>query len=159
MSSNPAVQHRYIDAGVTTIPKRELDSAELSFSRFWEEYYSRLDRKLEKIWPQLAELTQYQAGWDSYRALPLRQETAQFALQVLHTIMKPDTPLPQVVPVSDGGVQFEWHEKNIDLELHIAAPYECELWFSDHLQGQVYSKTATNDFSDLKLPIELLTSR
>jgi len=75
--------------------------------------------------------------------------------------MKPATPLPQVVPSSDGGVQLEWHEKGIDLELHIRAPYDCELWYRDHqdADAEPVSSKLSNDFSDLRTPIDLLTTR
>jgi hypothetical protein len=40
--------------------------------------------------------------------------------------------LPSVVPISSGGVQFEWHQNGLDIELLVAAPYECELFVYDH---------------------------
>ena len=52
-----------------------------------------------------------------------------FVLSVLNDVMRTRTPIPQVVPSAGGGVQLEWHQKGIDLELHIAGPYQCELWF------------------------------
>ena len=56
--------------------------------------------------------------------------------------MRPRTPVPQVVPSPVGGVQLEWHEKDIDLELHITAPYECEVWFQDHRTGERVSRSS-----------------
>jgi hypothetical protein len=168
MSTNRAVRYVEDDAsagdpGVTTTAKRKPDSTRPPFQKFWHEYYSRLDRKLEaEIQPQLTELTQYPVGWDSYGAPPLREDTAIFAMFVLNSVMRLQTPLPQVVPSSAGGVQLEWHEKGIDLELHITAPFECEMCFCDHQNNNAQAtsvRITKPDFSILKAPIDLLTSR
>ncbi len=107
----------------------------------------------------LAKYATMEQGWDSYSGLPLRWDAGFFALWVLNAVMRPRTPLPRVVPSPVGGVQLEWHEKNIDLELHITAPYECELWFEDHRTGEQLSTELSNDFSALAAPIAELTSR
>src|SRR5437660_25443 len=116
----PANEARYLeendfrDAAVTTRTARRSPAPVLSYSNFWNEYYSRPARKIEdEIKPQLEEFAHYSEGWDSYGGLPLRFDTANYALTILRSIMKPQTPMPQVVPTSSGGVQFEWHEKDI----------------------------------------------
>ena len=81
-----------------------------------------------------------------------------FALTVLTQVMLPRTPIPQIVPSPGGGVQIEWHTKGIDLEFHIAAPYEGELWFEDHT-GVTVSKLVTDDLSDLQAAVHELTRR
>jgi hypothetical protein len=168
MSPNEAVQYVEDDSfsgdrGVTTSAKRTPAFVGSSYANFWREYKSRVDRKVEnEIAPLLSEFTRYSVGWDSYKAPPLRRDTAGFALSVLNSIMKTQTPLPQVAPSSVGGVQLEWHEKGVDLELHITAPYECDVWFHDNqdLNSQPVSAKITNgDFSSLKGPIDLLTTR
>jgi hypothetical protein len=77
----------------------------------------------------------------------------------MEQVMRPETPVPQVVPSSGGGLQLEWHEKDIDLEVNFAAPYQCDLWFEDHRTGKCVSKLLTNDFSALKEAIALITTR
>jgi hypothetical protein len=71
-------------------------------------------------------------NWDSYGGKPLRHDTGMFALQVLSSIMSESVPVPSIVPVSSGGVQFEWHQNGLDIELYVAAPFECELSVHDH---------------------------
>jgi hypothetical protein len=138
------------DRGVTTTARKRPEPLRPSYERFWQEYNSRVDRRIEnEIEPQLKEFTQYQVGWDSYNAPPLRHDTAGFALSVLNSIMNTRTPLPQVAPSSVGGVQLEWHEKGIDLELHIIAPYDCEVWFRDNQDPNsqpMSTKLANADF-------------
>jgi hypothetical protein len=83
----------------------------------------------------LVRYSQLADGWDSYGGKPLRSDTGMFALQVLSSVMNEFVPIPSVVPIATGGVQFEWHENNLDIELYIAAPNDSELTVIDHLDG------------------------
>jgi hypothetical protein len=100
-------------------------------------------------------------GWDTYNAPAIGWDAGLFALSVLNDFMRPRTPVPQVVPSTAGGVQLEWHQKGVDLELHITGPYRCELWFKDHRTPDVdpISIELTDDYSALRRPFELLTTR
>jgi hypothetical protein len=175
MSPNEAIRYFEDDSfsgdrGVTTTAKKG-EFAGSSYANFWREYKSTVDRKTEseidrkierEIEPLLNEFTRYSIGWDSYNAPPLQHDTAGFALSVLNSIMRTATPLPQVGPSSVGGVQLEWHEKGVDLELHITAPYECDVWFRDNYDPDsqpISAKLTNGDFSSLKTPIDLLTNR
>lgn len=89
----------------------------------------------KEIVAALCRLLELPDGWDSYVGKPLKHDTGMFALQVLNSIMNESVPMPAVVPVSSGGVQFEWHDNGLDIELFIAAPYDCELSVCDHLAG------------------------
>jgi hypothetical protein len=99
-------------------------------------------------------------NWDSYGAKTIAYDTALFAMLVLDSIMQTETPIPSVVPTSAGGIQFEWHEHDIDLEIEVIAPNRCEYWFAD-LRGQLPESSAPleNDFHALARPISVLTSR
>jgi hypothetical protein len=133
-----------------------------AYPRFYEQFNAAPERKWEvEVVSSLVKYAQMPQGWDSYNAQPLRRDAGLFALEILHSVMGPRTPVPQVIPSSQGGVQLEWHEKGVDLELHIAAPYECELWFRDHqdADAQPLVLELSSDFSALKKPIALLSSR
>jgi hypothetical protein len=129
-------------------------------------FFKSFDVPPERRWQievqaRLLKYVQMQKGWDSYRAPPIGWDTGLFALFVLNDVMRTRTPIPQVIPSAVGGVQLEWHEKGVDLELHITAPYQCELWFQDHRDphGVPISVELTDNFSALLKPIELLTTR
>jgi hypothetical protein len=148
------------DDGVTTVSKSRRPEPEKIFDKFWSHYNVDPEQKWQvEVLKHLVRYATLSPGWDSYTGLPLRLDAGFFALWLLNDIMRPRTPMPQVVPSPVGGVQLEWHEKNIDLELHIAAPYECELWFEDHQTGERISRELSNDFSLLAVPIAQLTSR
>jgi hypothetical protein len=132
------------------------------YSNFRQAFNSEPERKWQiEVQNKLLEYVNLSDGWNSYGAPPVTWDAGMFALNLLNDVMRPRTPIPQVVPTSVGGVQLEWHEKGIDLELHITAPFQCELWFQDLQTPGSPSLTIdlTNDFSALLKPIELLTQR
>lgn len=108
---------------------------------------------------RLENLRALTAGWDGYRAPALNQDVFWFAAVLLDKIMQPQTSPPQVVPSSVGGIQIEWHEKDIDLEIHIMAPYRCTIWYEDQRSGKVLDEEFTADFSILTAPVTALSTR
>jgi hypothetical protein len=133
-----------------------------NYPNFVSAFNAPPERKWQiEVQSRLLKYAKMQNGWDSYRAPPVGWDTGMFALYILNDVMRTRTPIPQVVPSAAGGVQLEWHQKGIDLELHIAGPYQCELWFRDHQQPNdpPVSLELTDNFSALLRPIELLTTR
>src|SRR5215204_1653145 len=121
----------FLDGAITTARPRTRPGL-TSFDRFQQAYATQSYEKWEsKLLPALFKLSRLPVGWDGYSGQPMRMDTGFFALQVLEAVMRSRTPLPQIVPTPVGGVQFEWHERGIDLELHVTGPYECEIWFED----------------------------
>jgi hypothetical protein len=129
---------------------------------FFRAFNAPPERKWQiEVQSHLLKYVKMEKGWDSYGAPPVGWDTGMFALSILNDVMRTRTPIPQVVPSAAGGVQLEWHQKGIDLELHIAGPYRCELWFQDHQRPDepTISIELTDNFSALLKPIELLTTR
>jgi hypothetical protein len=112
-----------------------------------------------EVWRRLREIYRLPARWDSYQAKRVPPDTGAFAYQVLVEVLRPGTPMPAVVPTPSGGVQLDWHEKGIDVELHVMRPYCCELWYSDRQTGEELEAAITIDLSPLARPIELLSNR
>jgi hypothetical protein len=149
-------QQYFDDDVVTTTTSRRLTDFP-NFSRHFDAPERKWEREVLK---RLASYTRLEQGWDSYQAQPVSMDTAFFAMLILESIMMSRTPVPQVVPTAMGGVQLEWHENDVDLEIHVAAPYHCELIFEDHRNpDQSFETEFSGDFSPLKKPIQVLTSR
>lgn len=106
-----------------------------------------------EVLARITALLRLRPGWDSYKAPMPRYDAAMFALTVLQGIMRPATPAPSVVPSSTGGIQLEWHEKDIDLEIHVLEPYKGEIWWLDHTTGAETSGGLQADLSILQAPI------
>lgn len=131
------------------------------FSNFYNAFSSPERKWQIEVQNRLLKYAKMQEGWDSYGAPSVGWDTCMFVLNVLNDVMSPRTPVPQVVPSSVGGIQLEWHVKDIDLELHIAAPYQCEVWCQDRRApaADPLALELTDNFSDLLKPIALLTNR
>jgi hypothetical protein len=95
---------------------------------------------------RLEELVQLPVGWDGYDGLPVNLANAYFALQMLDTVCRTNTPTPQIVPMSDGGLQIEWHTLNEDIEIQVRGPYEVSAWHSTEHGDDVDAMQLTNDF-------------
>lgn len=109
--------------------------------------------------PRIMQLLQLSDGWDNQGASAVRPDAAQFAITLLLGALQPKTPAPQIVPLANGGLQFEWHTNNIDLELEITRPNQSHVWFEDHNSGEEYDRPISADLTALREPIDRLTSR
>lgn len=61
---------------------------------------------------RLAELERLAPGWDSDGGLPVARRHANRAMQFLVRLAADEAtslPVPDIVPLADGGVQLEWH--------------------------------------------------
>src|SRR5205823_7779264 len=111
------------------------------------------------ILPTICQFLDLPIGWDGYAGQPLKLETGMFALKVLNGIMTSQVPVPDVVPTGNGGIQFEWHGEDFELEIYFAAPYDCELWYSDHRSGVEDTMTLSSDFGQLARLVTRLRDR
>ena len=71
---------------------------------------------------RIRELVMLPVGWDGHDGRPVDIDLAAFAVQFLLQMLEPDGPAPQIVPLSYGGIQLEWHEQGIDLDVEGDAP-------------------------------------
>jgi hypothetical protein len=59
-------------------------------------------------------------NWDSFGAQPVQSALAGKAVEILSLIMEENSPPPSIVPLSDGGLQMEWHLRGEDVEIVVA---------------------------------------
>lgn len=64
----------------------------------------------------LVELRQLPQNWDGYGAVRVQEQIAQRAPMFLVEVPENHAPAPSVVPLSDGGIQAEWHRRARNLE-------------------------------------------
>ncbi|SPF48613.1 CopG domain protein DNA-binding domain protein (modular protein) [Candidatus Sulfopaludibacter sp. SbA4] len=69
----------------------------------------------------LVDLLRLPQNWDGYGAAQIQEQIAQKVLMVLVEVMENDAPAPSVVPLSDGGIQVEWHRRARNLEIEFPA--------------------------------------
>src|SRR5439155_16652961 len=79
-------------------------------------------------------------NWNSYGARRIEPELAETAIRLLFEIVQANTPKPEVVPTTTGGVQIEWHIRGIDLEIKIISQEKLNVCFEELGAGQEWSR-------------------
>jgi hypothetical protein len=120
-----------------------------------------MDFLVARDWTQtvqrrLLRLLKLPVGWDGYRAKKVSPTVAAFAWNVLESVMRPGTPAPSVVPVAGGGIQLEWHEGGVDIELFISKPMKAELYVAFEDDRPPVERDLGADFSELSKALEAL---
>lgn len=70
-------------------------------------------------------------NWDSYGGETIAYENVQCALHLLSDIMNDDSPPPDIVPTSSGGLQIEWHTTRVDFEIEVSTPSAVSAFFEN----------------------------
>ncbi|MBD3946481.1 hypothetical protein [Nocardioides ganghwensis] len=79
-------------------------------------------------------------------------------LNLLSKIMSTDTPPPTVVPRFGGGVQLEWHQNGIDLEIYVDADGSRAAWcFEEASHREWDAEGEALRFSALRKELSLLS--
>lgn len=107
---------------------------------------------------RLKKLGGYQTGWDGYCSAPPHPSVIAYARSALHSVMQFGTPVPSIVPMSEGGLQIEWHQDGYDIELAIYSTDDVDLSieFPDDREP-VEEKTLKTSFFELSEVLEHLT--
>lgn len=114
----------------------------------------------DNIYRRFAELSGLCAGWDGHGGKPISDDVVAFTGVLMECIAIPGLPEPHVAPLSYGGLQLEWHAKDIDLEIEVIAPHHFSVLFEDAITGIEWEHYYdSSDLSDLKEPLKLLASR
>jgi len=74
-------------------------------------------------------LTQLKTGWDGEDAKPVSIDSLEVATKLLDNVVTKNTPSPYIFPLSEGGIQFEWHTEEIDLEIEVSGNSEVVVLF------------------------------
>lgn len=107
----------------------------------------------------MRELAMLPVGWDGHDGRPVDIGIAAFAIQFLLQTLEPDGPAPQVVPLSYGGIQLEWHEQGIDLEVEVEAPNRIFVSFEDQVSGEKFEREFSTDYTEVTRVMGILASR
>lgn len=87
--------------------------------------------------------------WDGYGAKPVNPRCVLEALRLVLDIIRADTPAPSFVPLALGGIQFEWHENGIDLEVEVRSPSELLVYCLDSQTGSEHELELSHNLSAL----------
>jgi hypothetical protein len=88
----------------------------------------------------LERLRDLQEDWNSHGARQVSADAVAESIALLRDIVTDDLPEPAVVPTVDGGVQFEWHEQGIDLEIAVAPGGRGRAFFAEDASGEEWEE-------------------
>ena len=108
---------------------------------------------------QISELSKLDDNWDSYGASAPTKEACIGSVQLAYELLKERTPIPDVFPVPNGNIQFEWSSYGLDIEIEIESNRKCIVSFEDLETGESWDSEYTFDLSDLSRIIDDLTDR
>lgn len=111
----------------------------------------------EELARQLAAFLDLETGWDSYCATAPRLDAVAAAYELVMMLASIQTPPPQAVPTIRGGVQLEWHDRGIDLEVEVHSPFRFEVFYQNARTGEVREEDLMTDLRPLRNWIELLS--
>lgn len=119
-----ARRERYPTAVSLPEPKNiivRLQSGDQVFQLTYPDFGGGLPSWVDVALDSLAERWGEQPGWDSYDAKATDLHCAVHLLQYLFDLLHDGSTPPVITPLSDGGVQAEWHRDHQDLEIVIPA--------------------------------------
>ena len=96
---------------------------------------SALDTLLPVI-ERVVDLAELPGGWNSYEANPVSATALHRTLEFLLEHVTPGVDHPAVVPTVRGGLQLEWHDNGLDVEVEIAPDGPVSLFVEDTVTGE-----------------------
>lgn len=80
---------------------------------------------------KLKKLSELSENWDSYGAKTIEKNAVLMALNLIEVIYSPRVPEPAIVPLASGGIQFEWHIPQKDLEISLSPNGQAAIYFEE----------------------------
>lgn len=99
-----------------------------------------LDRSvLDALMPVIQraiELTMLPRGWNSYDASPVSETALHRTLEFLLEYVTSGVDRPAVVPTARGGLQLEWHDNGVDVEVEMTPEGPVTFFAEDGTTGE-----------------------
>jgi|AntDryMetagUQ889_1029465.scaffolds.fasta_scaffold03891_2 hypothetical protein len=93
---------------------------------------------LSSVAARLDALLRLPQDWDGYGGAPISAEQATRALDFLLRLMRPTTARPAIGPLSDGGLQVDWHRGQLDVEVMFSEGPNAGLYWLDLETGHEF---------------------
>jgi hypothetical protein len=106
---------------------------------------------IEPVLNGLNGLLSLRSNWDTHGAVQIDPRHAAEALQFLYGTMRASTPVPAMVPTANGGIQLEWHQAGLDVEILLAGTEEDGLYVRDLASGEEWEGPARDGFKQFDL--------
>lgn len=91
---------------------------------------------LTPVIQRAAELALLPRGWNSYDASPVSGTALHRTLEFLLEYVASGVDRPVVVPTVRGGLQLEWHNNGVDVEVEMTPEGPVSLFAEDGTTGE-----------------------
>lgn len=99
---------------------------------------------------RIASFTKLGPNWNSYGAPKIERNAMLLSIALLNLIADASTPAPSVVPTVSGGVQLEWHQNGVDLEIEILGSGNVAVFHSDARGDDEWESDANGSVQKLR---------
>ena len=106
-------------------------------------------RNIKDTVQKISALLDLQDNWDGYSALAPKKEAFVGSVQLAYELLNENTPNPDVFPVPNGNIQFEWSSYGLEIEVEICSNRKYFVSFEDLSTSIYWEKELTYDLSDL----------
>ena len=113
----------------------------------------RKDSWTKLVRDRLALLLELPPGWDGYEGRKPSNQAVLFTMQFLAGSWRPRLPVPDISPMSDGGLLIEWTGEDAELTIEVSAPYDVRVSYEE--DGEINEAVLGNDFSRLETFLDL----
>lgn len=110
-------------------------------------------RSLMKAIQTLSHLRQLEPRWDGRSAEMLTDDACETAVRLLASLAIPAPPTAQLVPLTDGGVQLEWHAGGINVEIEVDPIGEVHAFISAPDGSVVLNRELPPSLMPLIIPV------
>jgi hypothetical protein len=86
-------------------------------------------------------------GWDSYNAKAIGIIAIMPALELLTEFARNGCPPPEIIPVPNGGIQFEWNKEYMGMEIEIISPTKVTAYYEFFETGEEWEGSMFPDGS------------
>jgi hypothetical protein len=100
---------------------------------------------------RLDELKQLAPGWDGYKTPKITDQALASAEVLLNAINREDLTLPRILPVSGGGIAFEWKFGLRSVDFEILPSGTVEYLRTEESSDRSSSTTEEGDLSVARL--------
>lgn len=100
---------------------------------------------LKPVIQRAAELARLPRGWNSYDASPISAAVLQRTLGFLLEYVASGVDHPALVPTVRGGLQLEWHDNGVDVEVEITPDGSVSFFAEDGTTGETDDVSLTGN--------------
>ena len=109
---------------------------------------------------EILELLRLAPGWDLYSSSRISTDAVARARELLEAAVAPGCPPPSILPMARGGIQLEWHLRNLNIEVTIPSEGSpIEVWYEDLLDRSEHEYLVDDDLSPLRDVLTMLALR